>query len=135
MIGTTPFGQIFIFFPIFCYMVISEHPKSNLTINSKLFQELIEKIYIYILWLFIVIRNRNLVTLTQKNVFGKFFQKKLLQNIPFPIMFFTMMQNFAHTKKRLYIGVFKTIKPHSISIYSLMDLILINFHIIHNSNK
>jgi hypothetical protein len=40
MIGTTPFGQILIFLPSFCYMVINEHPKSDLTINNNLFQEL-----------------------------------------------------------------------------------------------
>ncbi len=130
------FWSFFYFiFPILCYMVISEHPNNDLTINNNLFQELIKKIF-FILWLFIVVSNRNLVTLTQNNfLLVIVLQKNLITKYSLPNYVFYNDANFCTIFFFWYIGVIKNIKPHSISIYYLMDLILINFHIIHNSNK
>jgi hypothetical protein len=50
---------------------------------------------LFIIWLPVITMNKNLSTLTKNNYFlGDFFLKKIIlqQNIPFPILFFAIVQ-------------------------------------------
>lgn len=96
------FKTIFFFF-LFGYNVTIEHPKRDLTINDDLFIIPVKKqCPLFILWLPLVVMNRNLAKLTQNRYFSyEFFFKKqgIMCKIPFPIFFFlTTMQNFTWKK-------------------------------------